>query len=145
MYSALKKRLPFSHPQPLIEPAGKSADQLRAQIAKAEEELEALREQLAALEPAAPTKDTPTRAESPPPPPSQTLERFSPQRRKTGAPGRALQRFESAVWKWPLREDEYERYARQLILPQVGIHGNLLCLRAIMEYLADGCEQASND
>ncbi|KAI1304458.1 adenylyltransferase [Xylaria venustula] len=28
-------------------------------------------------------------------------------------------------WNWPLREDEYTRYGRQLILPSVGIRGQL--------------------
>lgn len=31
----------------------------------------------------------------------------------------------SATWKWPLREEEYARYGRQLILPSVGIQGQL--------------------
>jgi len=26
-------------------------------------------------------------------------------------------------WKWPLKADEYERYARQLVLPSIGIRG----------------------
>ena len=26
-------------------------------------------------------------------------------------------------WKWPLKADEYDRYARQLILPTIGIEG----------------------
>lgn len=26
-------------------------------------------------------------------------------------------------WKWPLSAQEYDRYGRQLILPNVGIHG----------------------
>lgn len=26
-------------------------------------------------------------------------------------------------WKWPLRAQEYDRYGRQLILPNFGIHG----------------------
>lgn len=26
-------------------------------------------------------------------------------------------------WKWPLEEDEYSRYGRQLILPGVGVEG----------------------
>ncbi|ETS86821.1 Adenylyltransferase and sulfurtransferase UBA4 [Pestalotiopsis fici W106-1] len=30
-----------------------------------------------------------------------------------------------ATWKWPLREEEYARYGRQLILPSVGIQGQL--------------------
>ncbi|KAI0203888.1 adenylyltransferase [Astrocystis sublimbata] len=31
----------------------------------------------------------------------------------------------SADWKWPLKEEEYARYGRQLILPSVGIKGQL--------------------
>lgn len=31
-----------------------------------------------------------------------------------------------AAWKWPLSEQDYERYARQLIIPQVGVPGVLL-------------------
>ncbi|CAN8099666.1 unnamed protein product [Discula destructiva] len=108
-----------------MEPAGKSAKQLRAQIAQAEKELQALREQLAALEPTAQNEDEKSKRTegTPTPPPAAIAERFSPERRKTGAPGQGLQRFESAVWKWPLREEEYQRYGRQLILPQVGING----------------------
>ena len=26
-------------------------------------------------------------------------------------------------WKWPLRADEYERYGRQLLIPEVGVKG----------------------
>lgn len=29
----------------------------------------------------------------------------------------------TAPWKWPLSAGEYERYGRQLILPNVGING----------------------
>lgn len=28
-------------------------------------------------------------------------------------------------WKWPLPPEDYERYARQLIIPQVGVQGEL--------------------
>ncbi|OAA55732.1 Molybdenum cofactor biosynthesis, MoeB [Cordyceps fumosorosea ARSEF 2679] len=28
-------------------------------------------------------------------------------------------------WKWPLREDEYERYSRQMIVPNFGLQGQL--------------------
>ncbi|KAI1821754.1 adenylyltransferase [Xylaria intraflava] len=31
----------------------------------------------------------------------------------------------SPAWRWPLREEEYARYGRQLILPSVGIKGQL--------------------
>ncbi|SPN96620.1 related to molybdenum cofactor biosynthetic protein [Cephalotrichum gorgonifer] len=33
-------------------------------------------------------------------------------------------------WKWPLSADEYERYARQLIIPQVGVPGQLRLKKA---------------
>ena len=26
-------------------------------------------------------------------------------------------------WKWPLREEEYERYSRQMIVPNMGLQG----------------------
>lgn len=26
-------------------------------------------------------------------------------------------------WKWPLREEEYERYSRQMIVPNFGLQG----------------------
>lgn len=26
-------------------------------------------------------------------------------------------------WKWPLKEDEYERYSRQMIVPNFGLQG----------------------
>lgn len=32
-----------------------------------------------------------------------------------------------SAWKWPLGADEYDRYGRQLILPSVGIQGQI-CL-----------------
>lgn len=32
----------------------------------------------------------------------------------------------SGEWRWPLSAQEYDRYGRQLILPNVGIHGALL-------------------
>lgn len=76
-----------------MEPAEKSAEQLRSQITKAETELRSLREQLARVE-----------AEE--------------DRQKSCAQGNG-----HPVWKWPLGRSEYERYGRQLILPQVGIGG----------------------
>ncbi|PKS06292.1 hypothetical protein jhhlp_007040 [Lomentospora prolificans] len=33
-------------------------------------------------------------------------------------------------WKWPLEAVDYERYARQLIIPQVGVHGQLRLKKA---------------
>lgn len=31
----------------------------------------------------------------------------------------------SQPWKWPLQPEDYERYGRQLIIPQVGVKGEL--------------------
>lgn len=81
-----------------MEPARARAEQLREHIRKAENELQALREQLAQVEAEQDNPEAPT--QSPPPP-------------------------ETAAWKWPLKAQEYERYGRQLILPHVGIHGKM--------------------
>ncbi|KAI2470059.1 ThiF family protein [Annulohypoxylon bovei var. microspora] len=81
------------------------ADQLRDKIIQAEKELQDLRRQLTELE-------------------SSCLN------------GNADQGFGSASdpdnstealpeWKWPMKEEEYSRYGRQLILPTVGIKGQL--------------------
>ncbi|KAK2611622.1 hypothetical protein N8I77_004953 [Diaporthe amygdali] len=78
-----------------METAGKSAEQLRVQIAKAEEELKSLREQLAHTE-------------------------AQEQQQKAVT---ASTYTNGTSWKWPLDADEYDRYGRQLILPIVGIHG----------------------
>lgn len=82
-----------------MEMARKSADQLREQIIKAEEELRALKEQLAQVD---------EQTLDPGPVPS-----WKEQEKENGTP----------AWKWPLSAEEYERYGRQLILPSVGIHG----------------------
>ncbi|KAJ4417688.1 hypothetical protein N0V82_006049 [Gnomoniopsis sp. IMI 355080] len=118
MYSALKKRLSLSNAPNTMEPANKSAEQLRKRIAEAEDELKALKERLAQIEAAAEDRDK-DKAESSLPLP----ERQSPERRKTGAPGQPVEQSPVAAWKWPLGKEEYERYGRQLILPQVGING----------------------
>ncbi|KAI1264174.1 adenylyltransferase [Xylariaceae sp. FL1019] len=73
--------------------------QLREQISKTEVELQRLKTQLAHLE------------SSPQPSPA------APQ----GHPATATY----PEWKWPLQEEEYIRYGRQLILPSVGIKGQL--------------------
>lgn len=80
-----------------MDTARKSAQQLREQIAKAEEELRSLREQLAQAE----VYEQAHEAES----------------TAAGVNG--------AAWKWPLKAEEYERYGRQLILPNVGIQGQI--------------------
>ncbi|KAI8944298.1 ThiF family protein [Xylaria longipes] len=77
-------------------------EQLKAQISKTEQELQQLKTQLAELE-ASPT---------PAPVPSEAQAQDQP----TGV---------SPEWKWPLKEEEYARYGRQLILPSVGIQGQL--------------------
>ncbi|KAI0411511.1 ThiF family protein [Xylaria grammica] len=77
-------------------------ERLKAQISKTEVELQQLKAQLAELEGLRP--------------PSSPL----------SAPQVRDQSTEiSQDWKWPLREEEYARYGRQLILPSVGIRGQL--------------------
>lgn len=80
-----------------METAGVRAQQLRAQIAKAEEELKSLKEQLAQAE-------------------AQETEAAA-----TAASGS----INGSTWKWPLQAEEYDRYGRQLILPNVGIQGQI--------------------
>lgn len=71
---------------------------LKQRIAKAEHELEALRCQLRELE-------------------TQTVTSGNGQDEKEPA--------REGSWRWPLKEEEYARYGRQLILPTVGIKGQL--------------------
>ncbi|KAI0863765.1 adenylyltransferase [Xylaria cubensis] len=80
-------------------------ERLKAQISKTEEELQQLKTQLAELETSPPT-----------PTPAPTTPEAQAQCQATGA---------SQEWKWPLKEEEYARYGRQLILPSVGIQGQL--------------------
>lgn len=77
----------------------KSAQQLREQISKAEEELRSLREQLAQTEAHEKAQDQDQEAET------------------------GVASANGSAWKWPLQADEYDRYGRQLILPNVGIQG----------------------
>ncbi|KAJ2976930.1 hypothetical protein NUW58_g7966 [Xylaria curta] len=72
-------------------------EQLKAQISKTEEELRQLKTQLAELE-------------------ASVRRPASAQGQPTEAP---------QEWKWPLKEEEYARYGRQLVLPSVGIKGQL--------------------
>lgn len=85
-----------------MDSADERAAQLRQQIARAEVELQALKEQLAQVE--------------------------SAQQEKHGGPGTTHTGGGdgTAAWKWPLSAAEYERYGRQLILPHVGINGKLI-------------------
>lgn len=78
-----------------MDTARKSARQLRVQVAKAEEELRSLKEQLAQAE-------------------AYELDQEAQP---------ALASTNGSAWKWPLKAGEYDRYGRQLILPNVGIQG----------------------
>ncbi|POS78061.1 molybdenum cofactor synthesis protein 3 [Diaporthe helianthi] len=78
-----------------MDTAGKSAAQLREQIAKADEELKDLKAQLA------------------------QAEAHEHAQKTEGASGS----INGPGWKWPLKAEEYDRYGRQLILPNVGIQG----------------------
>ncbi|KAI0456532.1 adenylyltransferase [Xylaria acuta] len=84
--------------------AGK-IERLKVQISKTEEELHQLKSQLAELE------------ASPPTPAPEPSEEAQVQGQPTGV--------SHHEWKWPLKEEEYARYGRQLILPSVGIQGQL--------------------
>lgn len=79
-----------------MDSARKSAQQLRVQVAKAEEELGSLREQLAEAEA------------------YELHQEAGPAASTNGS-----------AWKWPLMAEEYDRYGRQLILPNVGIQGQI--------------------
>lgn len=97
-----------------MDSARESVQQLREQIAKAEEELRSLREQLAQAE----VYEQAQEAES----------------------------FAAAVngsaCKWPLKAEEYDRYGRQLILPNVGIQGQVT-LPSHWKLVANVLSQAS--
>ncbi|KAI1341463.1 adenylyltransferase [Xylariaceae sp. FL0016] len=88
--------------------AADKAAQLRQQISQTEQELQSLREQLAKLE-----------SSSPYTAPNQ------PSHPELAASNPSINPTEASGWKWPLKETEYARYARQLILPAVGVPGQL--------------------
>ncbi|XDG07216.1 hypothetical protein ABKA04_006831 [Annulohypoxylon sp. FPYF3050] len=81
------------------------AEQLRHKITQAEKELQDLRRQLSELE-----------SSTPNPKLNQGFGSTSDYNHVTKT---------VTEWKWPLREEEYSRYGRQLILPTVGIKGQL--------------------
>ncbi|KAI1813381.1 adenylyltransferase [Poronia punctata] len=81
-----------------METSARKIQQLKAQISTREKELQQLKTELAELE----LPDQPSRT-------------GTTESRSTAPPG----------WKWPLKEEEYARYGRQLILPSVGIQGQL--------------------
>lgn len=87
-----------------MEDAASKAEELKRQITKTERELKALREQLEGL--------------------------VSPARESQNATSRGTTHESTGMpvvppWKWPLKEEEYARYGRQIILPSVGIQGQL--------------------
>jgi adenylyltransferase and sulfurtransferase len=92
-----------------MENASERAGELKRQIAEAERQLEALRAQLDDLG-------------------------------SSTAPGsRDVEALAStAPWKWPLDEGEYARYGRQLILPSVGIQGQLRLKKAAVLVVGAG-------
>ncbi|KAK6587350.1 hypothetical protein PZA11_000640 [Diplocarpon coronariae] len=91
-------RLYLSSPPPkTMDPAPASAQNLRKQIITTEDKLKRLKEQLASVE------------------------------AQDGIAGLQLGAEENVteVSKWPLSEEEYQRYGRQMIVPSVGIQGQL--------------------
>ncbi|KAI1117985.1 adenylyltransferase [Nemania sp. NC0429] len=93
--------LPLSYcMHPTMDSIADKVTALRAQISRTEEELQNLRTQLAALE----AETAPSEPEPEPEPQKSSQEQER---------------------KWPLSEDEYVRYARQLVLPSVGVKGQL--------------------
>lgn len=83
--------------QRIMEGATSSAEALRKQIAATEEELRRLKEQLVAVE-------------------GKEEEHLN---------GLSLQEQPSPVTegRWPLSQEEYKRYGRQMIVPNIGIQG----------------------
>ncbi|PSR92264.1 hypothetical protein BD289DRAFT_472967 [Coniella lustricola] len=91
-----------------MKPSKVRAAQLRERICKAENELQALKEQLAEVEAAEEANE------------GLQLQAELQDKSATEQSSEA-----EAAWKWPLEAQEYERYGRQLILPHVGIQGQL--------------------
>lgn len=98
-----------------------TAAEVRDLISKAELELARLKEELANIE-AAEEEESKEGRES-----QQHVE-------VNGTATTATQELNGA-WKWPLSAQEYDRYGRQLILPNVGIHGVLFALLCYLLFL----------
>ncbi|KAI1461691.1 adenylyltransferase [Annulohypoxylon moriforme] len=81
------------------------AEQLRHKIVQAEKELQELRKQLTELE--------------------SSNSRVNEDQGSSSIPDLNQHTETLPEWKWPLKEEEYSRYGRQLILPTVGIKGQL--------------------
>lgn len=94
-----------------MDSASASADTLRKQIADTENELKGLKEQLARVE----VQDG-----------IAGLGVSEGDNVTEGSPGS----------KWPLAEEEYRRYGRQMIVPSIGIHGiysSSLCVLSLAD------------
>jgi adenylyltransferase and sulfurtransferase len=92
-------------PQKIMDAATESAETLRQQIAATETELKRLKEQLASVEAQNAAKEV-----------QKSLE------------GLLIENQGSPVTfgKWPLSSEEYKRYGRQMIVPNIGIQGQIL-------------------
>lgn len=97
-----------------------SAEALRAQIAAAEADLASLRQQLAAVE-------------------SCQVRHGEAEEEAVAAPAAVATQTTTAptatqpqddTWKWPLSAAEYERYGRQLLIPSIGVAGQLRLSRS---------------
>ena len=77
--------------------------QLLSKIAKRERELEQLKRQLADAETGEDLQEKGVATNNQPSKGSRTA---------------------SLNWPWPLRRDEYQRYGRQMILPEIGLQGS---------------------
>ena len=41
----------------------------------------------------------------------------------------------ATTWSWPMKREEYKRYGRQLIMPEIGIGGMIFLLSFLLYYL----------
>lgn len=98
LYEAIFTTSASSPYHKIMDAATLSADSLRKQIAATEEDLRRLKEQLASVE-------AQTSVE-------KSLDGFSLREPSPVTEGR-----------WPLSAEEYKRYGRQMIVPDVGIQG----------------------
>ncbi|KAH7027590.1 uncharacterized protein B0I36DRAFT_327425 [Microdochium trichocladiopsis] len=104
-----------------MESATTTAEELRRQIRETEQTLEDLRQRLHTLEASeittAPPLGTRDAGEGSHGAGSISLDQYT----SSDEPSKQ----QPPEWPWPLAEDEYMRYGRQLILPSVGIRGQL--------------------
>lgn len=93
-----------------MEAASQSAEALKKQIVDIEIQLKRLREQLVKLEAQEISKSLDELSVNQPVHQENVDEKNEAQR------------------KWPLSEEEYKRYGRQMIVPNIGIQGNVISL-----------------